>query len=420
MSMQAEDKNLNSLSFDSEILNSQQLIDGLNSKAYEIRNKNTNESLATAEEALKLSKEISYTFGQAQALNNIGFIKTSGSDYESALKYFSEAYSLFIELDSEPGLASIYYNFGMTYIRLGEYTKALDYLFKSLAIREKIDDDRGIYNALFQIGYIHHQFKEYETAIELIERALKICRNINDQVGIAAQLMLLGMVLSDKGEPEKAIACLNECLEIRKSISDDRGYGTAMLITGDYYLKLSEYTNAQFYYSEGLKIAIKVNDITAQVRFYTSLAKLHFQKEEYDESRKYLQKSELLASTNKLNSLLPVIYSILGSINENEHNYKEALANFKKHQEYKTMVFSEESKLKLKHNEVIRKMEAASLEAEINRLKNVELREAYLEIETKNKEILDSITYAKRIQTALITNEKYIAKLLARYDLNNF
>ena len=33
---------------------------------------------------------------------------------------------------------------------------------------------------------------------------------------------------------------------------------------------------------------------------------------------------------------------------------------------------------------------------------------AYEELHEKNKEVMDSIYYAKRIQTALITSEKYI------------
>lgn len=37
-------------------------------------------------------------------------------------------------------------------------------------------------------------------------------------------------------------------------------------------------------------------------------------------------------------------------------------------------------------------------------------------IETKQKEILDSIHYAKRIQSALITSEKYIDRVLAHKE----
>ena len=45
---------------------------------------------------------------------------------------------------------------------------------------------------------------------------------------------------------------------------------------------------------------------------------------------------------------------------------------------------------------------------------NIEISAQKHIIEEKQKEILDSIRYAKRIQTALITNEKYIDKNLNR------
>ena len=39
---------------------------------------------------------------------------------------------------------------------------------------------------------------------------------------------------------------------------------------------------------------------------------------------------------------------------------------------------------------------------------------AYQELHQKNKEVMDSIHYAKRIQTALITSEKSISNILKR------
>ena len=43
---------------------------------------------------------------------------------------------------------------------------------------------------------------------------------------------------------------------------------------------------------------------------------------------------------------------------------------------------------------------------------------AYESLHEKNKEVMDSIRYAKRIQTALITSEKYIANSLNRLIKN--
>jgi hypothetical protein len=59
-------------------------------------------------------------------------------------------------------------------------------------------------------------------------------------------------------------------------------------------------------------------------------------------------------------------------------------------------------------------MESMENEKEIFRLRNVELKAAFDEIEIKQKEILDSIRYAERIQKALLTSNGYIEKTLRR------
>ncbi len=51
-------------------------------------------------------------------------------------------------------------------------------------------------------------------------------------------------------------------------------------------------------------------------------------------------------------------------------------------------------------------------EQEIERLRNVELKNAYHLISEKNKEITDSIQYAKRIQKALLASDDLLDKNL--------
>ena len=51
-------------------------------------------------------------------------------------------------------------------------------------------------------------------------------------------------------------------------------------------------------------------------------------------------------------------------------------------------------------------------------IKNAEKEEQKQIIEEKQKEIIDSIHYAKRIQNALITSEKYIDKILSKLNKN--
>ena len=66
---------------------------------------------------------------------------------------------------------------------------------------------------------------------------------------------------------------------------------------------------------------------------------------------------------------------------------------------------------KLEEQVAIRTAEVLRQKTEIEEQKHL-VDEAYEELHEKNKEVMDSIRYAKRIQTALITNEKYISNAL--------
>ena len=390
-------------------------INELNAKSYEIRNSNTDGSRQLANDALRLSDEINYAKGKAFAINNIGFSNIVTSGYEEALNNLNDSFQIFQRENDEEGLAAVSYNFGVIFIRLGDFEKSIDFQNKSLSIREKLNDKMGIANSLFQIAFIHHQFKEYDEAIKFVTRSLEIYRKLKDNIGIAAQLMVMGMCYSDKGENEKALEYLNESIELRKHISDQRGYGSVLYVTGNHHLKNGDHKKAMEYLKKGLEVSINERDKVAQVRLYHSIGKLHSTVEEYGRSRENLSAGIALANENKINSLLPDLYETLAHVAEKEKKFEEAFLNYKKHTQYKASVFNSETSTKMKHASILKKMEAASMEAEIHRLKNVELKNAHDEIEQKNKDITDSINYAKRIQYTLLAHDELLKNNLPEY-----
>jgi len=56
---------------------------------------------------------------------------------------------------------------------------------------------------------------------------------------------------------------------------------------------------------------------------------------------------------------------------------------------------------------------------QINRRDKKLISEQKENLELKNKEVLDSIHYAKRIQTTLLPNEKYVEKTIGRLRTKN-
>jgi serine phosphatase RsbU (regulator of sigma subunit) len=86
-----------------------------------------------------------------------------------------------------------------------------------------------------------------------------------------------------------------------------------------------------------------------------------------------------------------------------------ALEHYKKYNSLKQDILSNEKVNMLKNQQIAFSIEHAENEAEIHRLKHVELKNAFdqialqhHELEEKSKEIIDSITYAKRIQDAYL------------------
>ena len=71
-----------------------------------------------------------------------------------------------------------------------------------------------------------------------------------------------------------------------------------------------------------------------------------------------------------------------------------------------------QSNTKLKSIQFMNQVALAQKEAELEKEKNTELQKAYSIIEDKQKEILDSIKYAQRIQQSQLPSEKYISRFL--------
>src|SRR5437868_15520896 len=102
----------------------------------------------------------------------------------------------------------------------------------------------------------------------------------------------------------------------------------------------------------------------------------------------------------------------LSEIYELKGDFKKALQYHRLFHKTKEDMQNTQATMKAKSLQLTAKMETAQKEAEINRLKNVELTNAFNSIEDKNKDIMDSMKYAKRIQVSLLHTEKYIARIL--------
>ncbi|MGQ9806543.1 MAG: SpoIIE family protein phosphatase [Chlorobiales bacterium] len=123
----------------------------------------------------------------------------------------------------------------------------------------------------------------------------------------------------------------------------------------------------------------------------------------------YFERARALAEELGAKDLLYQAHQAFAEEYERIGDIEKAYFHFKKFHEIERQVFNEESDKKTKNLQIIHQVEQTKKEAEIQRLRNVELAEL-------NANITSSIAYAQKIQQAILpTSEKMAASFQSHF-----
>ena len=384
--------------------------DLLNRLAFELRNVEPKLSLEYGEKALALSKEISYKKGKAESLSSLGFYNLQTANNEKAFQQLLECLELFEALQDEPGIGNAFYNLGILHLRLGSFDDSIEVLHKSLAIREKLNDKSGQASCYFQLSYINQHFNDQDGAYEAAQKSLVLRRGINDKMGEAASLLVLSDVYFRKKDFLKAKELIEQCLELRKGFEERLGYYATLNRLAIIYIETGELDKARKLCVEGVKLAEEYS-VLGVIRFLQALGKLETKLNNTEEARKYYEEALHYADKVSFKSIEYELHQALTEIYELKGDYKKAFEHYRSYHTVKEEVINMQSTTRLKSLKFMNQVESARREADLERVKNDELKKAYGIIEEKNKDITDSIRYAKRIQTAILPKDTFIQSL---------
>lgn len=420
--------------------------------------------------SLRIHEELDDKKGIANSLNNIGIIYDNLGDYAKAIANFSRCLEIREEIEDDPIIiANSLNNLGLVYKSQGAHAKAIDYLSRSLKIRESINDKKGTATSLNNIGLIYHEQEDYENALDYYSRCLAIKDEIGDKSGVATALNNIGLIYHDQNNYEKALDYYTRCLKIKEEIGDKKSIATSLNNIGSFYNDQGNYEEAISYLSRSLKLREEIEDKKGTATSLNDLGILYKNKGDYNKAISYGKRSLKLAKemgttleiTHAANALFEaykknnqpkqalemheLFIEMRDSINS-EANRKEVIRQEYKYQ-YEKVAIADSIK-----NQELQKVKDAQLAAQKAENKQQKLKSYFLyiglfftllfggfiynrfritsrqkgiietqkeqvdlafgELAEKNKEILDSINYAKRIQTAILPPNKLIKEHL--------
>jgi serine phosphatase RsbU (regulator of sigma subunit)/uncharacterized protein YuzE len=377
---------------------------------------NANSALVCAKllKEKSLEQKNKLLIGQANLI--LGKAYNNSSDFINASLYLGEAKKIAEELNNKKLLFFVYNTIGTMYGFTDLHDKALENFNKAYDLGKTLD--MGIQNAnvLNNIGSVIYQTSNLETAKVkkakgYILNAIEILKSNNEEEDIASKYTNVAIMYCDIHDYDSALYYLN----LSKQIIDQKKLPDDLIIyysvNGRICADKKEIDSAIKYYNLSLIEAKKLNNLEWQYENYLSLSDAYEIKGDFKNAHVFFGK-----------------YYYLKDSVVNQENVAIAADLQNKFEREKKEILIE----KLKANEARNKIVNYALivgsvlifllllmifsRYRIKKKSETLLQKQNILISQKNKDVSDSIHYAKKIQDAILPGEDFAKKIF----LNSF
>ena len=441
--------------------------------ASEETSKNVDKSNQHANQALK---ELSAINSAASAKIACGIYRTLAINYyyngnnDSSIAACNKALLLAKKLKNSKEIADAYLCMQTAYREMGKSEKAVEVSSLALKYYEKDNNLKGRAKATLNIGILYDDQKQFNRALDYLNQAKNLFIQLKDTAQIANAITRAANVYKDTRSHDTAKVMYLEALKLFESIRHKRG----IAVIYNNLAGLSDIVSSQEalkYYELALKARNELGDKVSVCMIYNNIGAVYMNEKKYAKAIEYLNKG--LAVANEIDSkqnLVNIYHALAGSHRRLNHR-EEAYSMLFKYASLKDSLFNKESIEKIE--EIQTKYETEKKEQEIillnntNALKELEINKNKIEISKQNqekviialallffigisvvvfrsyritkkskeiitlqkkeielqknevdekqKEIVDSINYAKRIQYALLASEELLANNLNQH-----
>jgi len=401
---------------------------------------------------LKDKKSLSSTY------SNMAFVYENLSNYPEALDHFQKSQELRKELHDSVSYANGLRHMAMIYSSMGNYKESLNLNFESLKIYEKLNDIQGIASSYNDIGHSFAIQQNSAKAIEYAEKAFKIHKKGDDKSFIARSMVNLGFLYGTHTDFEKGILLTNEGLSLFEKIGDKKGVASGLNVLGGLYETKKKYPEAYEVLKKSLVLFEEIHNKRGIANACNGIGIALLNMNQPDEALKYAKRSLEVAQQIKQPKEIFKSAQLLNKIYKHQGDYKNSLAMYELYIDMRDSIVNDNNKKatlqkqfahEYDKKEVIRQAEQDKKDAinaeekhrqkiliisvivvlilisgiaiviyrslrqnkkahKIIKHQKEEVEHQKEIVEEKQKEIVDSINYAQRIQKALLAGNEIL------------
>ncbi|MDP1801242.1 MAG: tetratricopeptide repeat protein [Bacteroidota bacterium] len=327
--------------------------------------------------ALKEAEKIGFIWIRLMAHNRIGSVYMKEKNHEFSLKQYHYSIALAKQINDSANLSEGYAMLATIYNNYDKLDSSLFYNHKALEIREVFGVRVNLANSYNNLGLTYKSLKQYDKSLEYLQKSLKIREEEKDYKGIAGSNINIANVLRAQKKYKEALkyAEAGTNIAFKNKIGDF--YLNGLFSQAEVLYKLGMYKESVLMF----RICRVVGDSIKKEKINTQVAELQ---SKYDSDKKDADlklKEEQIKSKTAQNSKqkILIVASCIALL-------MALLAVFFIYRSFR-----------------------------LNKRNAVQLAFKNHLIEEKNKEITDSINYARLIQQSLLASESMLDENLNEY-----
>lgn len=419
--------------------------------------------------SIEIYTQIQDSLGLSRSLNNISMVYKDAGDTDKAIDLLTQAHNICAPMGDYDLHNITLTNYSIIYVQTGELDKAADYLFKAIKLQEEENDDYGLSHSYNTLASLYHSQQDYEKSKMYFEAAVEKGLVSNDVEVLGDSYNNLGFIHDLLEEDSLALMYYEKSLDLRYLINDRKGIAECFSNLGSYYLEHGDTLVGLDYIEQAVALREETGNAEGLSNSYQKLAGIYFDNGEVNKAKEYGEKSYEIALQIGFKEDIKNSTHILSLIYNELKDYQKAYQMHVMYLDMRDQLFNKESQKNLIEQQVDYEYEKKHLADSLNTAKTLEIAElekqhnqeqldranqrnaamlvgivllvglvvlaffAYQNkrrseqtisqqkdqveqqkqmLEESNREILDSITYAHRIQNAILPPTEHFKKAL--------
>jgi len=373
----------------------------INDLAYEYSKSNPKKSEKIARKALKLAKKNNLNSNIARSYNIIGISLHKRGEYAKALENYLKTIKISEEIEDENRIASTKNNIGAIYERIADFDKALQYYLEALNYYKETNTKRKISPLYNNIGILYEKLEDDDKALEYHNKSLELSMDLEDKAPLAVSYANIGNIYTRQQKYSQALKNHKKALEIKKKIGSKRTIGISYTNLGSLHYKKNRTEEAIEYFNKAKKIFEEISDKYGIAFCLLYLGEIYKKLQKYDLAESHLLESYKYAKKiNSRNQLKQITMNLTDMYDKMGH-YKKALNYFTESAKLKEEILNKLKNKQIAELEIKYKTVQKEKEAEIFRLKNIELEQQIKKTKKAQRALKESREEYKKLSEKL-------------------